>query len=168
MKSEESGYSASFFWSMAFAAWSPASVSVPSRAKKGCTTVWYHNRASLRHTQITITVTQSHISSNMASDPPAPPHHLVNQWCVCIHVCMCVWAKWWLGNFHLGVNEIWLRSYWPYTFLCNEVVPRCSGMFLYTYSRRERGLHVLTFARVCKGVKPLLPWAWESQQVNDP
>lgn len=40
-------------------------------------------------------------------------------------------------------------------------------MLLYTYSRRERGLHVLTLAGVCESAEPLLPRAGESQQVND-
>lgn len=76
---------------------------------------------------------------------------------------MCVLSKCRLGKFHLNVNETWLLNYWPYNFIS----PRCSSILLYTYSRRERGLHVLTFAGVREGAEPLLPRAGESQQVND-
>lgn len=53
-------------------------------------------------------------------------------------------------------------------FLYKFLLPRCPSMLLYTYSRRERGLHVLTFAGVHEGVESLLSRAGESQKVNDP
>lgn len=43
----------------------------------------------------------------------------------------------------------------------------CVVAMLHTYSRSERGLHVLTFTGIREGGQPLVPVAGETQQVDD-
>lgn len=64
MKREELGYIGSFCLRMDLASVRPACMSVPSRAKKGCTTVWYHSRARLQAQ--TLMRTTSMMSSSLS------------------------------------------------------------------------------------------------------
>lgn len=55
----------------------------------------------------------------------------------------------------------------PVPFILFQQRGHCVVAKLHTYSRSERGLHVLTFTGIREGGQPLVPVTGETQQVDD-
>lgn len=131
---------AAFLCRMAWASTRPARVSVPSGAKNGCTTVWYQSRANLK------VWGGGHQHGKSKAPAFKGLARVPND-----DITLCERA-----TFRSQAQHI-----------CRATQCRFPPDTEYTYSRSERGLHVLTLTGKRERGQPLRPVTGKPQQVDD-